>query len=76
MRRWQRGGVVPGPGFSGRRAGAGLAARHREVTAGITLVHPDAGDDAFLVTADGGACLTGWTFPGVGAEGSTPCARC
>ena len=46
---------------------ADLAARLDRATAGDTLVHTDARDDNFLLTADGVAYLCDWNFPVVGA---------
>jgi aminoglycoside phosphotransferase len=45
---------------------ATLASRWRQATDGDTLVHSDARDDNFLLTADG-AHLVDWNFPVVGA---------
>ena len=46
---------------------AALAARYAEVTAGNTLVHTDARDDNFLLSADGRAMLCDWNWPVRGA---------
>ena len=45
-----------------------LAFRVGEVTGGTTLVHTDARDDNFLMSADGRALLCDWSWPVVGAS--------
>lgn len=51
------------PAWPHRREAATLAARHREVLAGDSLVHTDARDDNFLLTPTGTAVLCDWNFP-------------
>jgi hypothetical protein len=46
---------------------AALAGRFQAATAGDTLVHTDARDDNFLLSADGRALLCDWNFPVTGA---------
>jgi len=46
---------------------AALAARHREVLAGDTLVHGDVRDDNLLLAATGDVQLCDWTWPSRGA---------
>ncbi len=53
------------PDWPHREEAAALAARHREALAGDSLVHTDARDDNFLVTASG-AVLCDWNWPVLG----------
>src|SRR4051812_35647629 len=46
---------------------AALAGRYASVTAGPAVVHTDARDDNFVLTATGGAVLCDWNWPVVGA---------
>ena len=57
------------PGFAEHAAeAADLAARHRAVTAGETLVHVDVRDDNILLATDGRALLCDWNWPVIGAD--------
>jgi hypothetical protein len=47
---------------------ADLASRWERATVGDSLVHSDARDDNFVLTADGRAVLVDWNFPVVGAS--------
>lgn len=55
------------PDFPHLEEASALAARHREATAGSTLVHTDVRDDNILVCADGRTLLCDWNWPVVGA---------